>query len=123
MNCDVHVVLGMNRWVLRVAAYAGLMTDDDPAVPAGHGRPGPGTLNLPPVAPAAGRSCGTGRTYRVQGMMWSWPEPVRRAHIDALAMRNPAPAGTLPATRQAPGADSDPLGKTRFRCHPGRSAI
>ncbi len=27
-------VIGLNRWVFRVVAYAGLMTDDLPAVPA-----------------------------------------------------------------------------------------
>jgi hypothetical protein len=45
-------VLGMDRWVLRVAAYVGLMTDVYPPFRLDMGGPDPGTVPAVPVGPA-----------------------------------------------------------------------
>jgi hypothetical protein len=45
------LVLGVDRWSLRVAAYAGLMTDRYPPFRLDQGGTDPGTLAAGPVGP------------------------------------------------------------------------
>lgn len=67
------LILGLNRWVLRVFAYVGLMTDQYPPFRLDiGGRDPPGTLTVPsrPRAPAGGGAIRTGR--ELHGAQGSW---------------------------------------------------
>jgi hypothetical protein len=66
-------VLGMNRWALRVAAYAGLMTDQYPPFRLDLGGSDPGAVTVapppPPVEPAAPAPGGGWTAGRVTGVV------------------------------------------------------
>ena len=62
------LVLGMNRWVLRVAGYVGLMTDSYPPFRLDMGEDEPGTMTVPPPAPAVPRG-GRHAGYVVAGSL------------------------------------------------------
>jgi hypothetical protein len=47
-------VVGLNRWVLRVAGYAGLMSDRYPPFRLDMGGPDPGSVTPPPTAAGPG---------------------------------------------------------------------
>ncbi|WP_414675392.1 DUF4389 domain-containing protein [Lentzea sp.] len=72
-------VLGMDRWALRVAAYAGLMTDTYPPFrfDSGGDEPGTTTIDQPP-APGPGRDGWTpGRITAVIAKNRRFSRPVR----------------------------------------------
>jgi Domain of unknown function (DUF4389) len=78
------LVLGLNRWVLRVAAYVGLMTDAYPPfrLDLGGSEPG-GTLTVPPAPP--GGKAGAAGSGTPTGVSRS-AEPWTAGRVVALAI-------------------------------------
>ena len=79
-------VLGLNRWVLRVAGYAGLMTDKYPPFRLDRGGTDLGTLTLPPTAAPRGERSSTTTTA---GAVLGWVGVIVPLAVVVIVLPNP----------------------------------